>query len=98
MRIDLRRPAVGFAAGLFQGPAFLWGQLAPLVAASTGEAAWVRWSPLGLTLALVFGLLVLLGDRVGARPLILTVCTATLIGSVLLAVGVPAQRIPARSP
>ena len=85
MRIDLR-PAIGFTAGLFQGPAFLWGQLAPLVAATTGEAAWVRWSPLGLTLALVFGLLVLL-DRLGARPMILTVCMATLVGGVLLAVG-----------
>jgi hypothetical protein len=87
VRDNLRRTLVGFAAGLFQGPAFLWGQFAPLVGASTGEAAWVRWSPLGLMLALVFGLLVLAGDRVGARPLILTVCTATLAGAVLLAVG-----------
>jgi hypothetical protein len=87
MRNNLRRALVGFAAGLFQGPAFLWGQFAPLVGASTGETAWVRWSPLGLTLALVFGLVVLAGDRVGARPLILTVCAATLAGAVLLAVG-----------
>ena len=87
MRIDRRRAAIGFAAGLFQGPAFLWGQLAPLVATSTREAEWVRWSPLGLMLALVFGLVVLAGDRVGARRLILTVCTATLVGAVLLAVG-----------
>jgi hypothetical protein len=87
VRIDRRRALVGFAAGLFQGPAFLWGQFAPLVGASTGEAAWVRWSPLGLALALVFGLVVLAGDRVGARPLILIVCTGTLAGAVLLAVG-----------
>lgn len=87
MEIELRRAAVGFAAGLLQGPAFLWGQLAPLVAASIGESGWVKWSPLGLTLALVFGLTTLSGDRVGARPLIVIVCTATLGGALLLTVG-----------
>ncbi len=87
MRTDLRRKAVGFAAGLFQGPAFLWGQFSALVGASTGEGEWVRWSPLGLTLALVFGLAVLFGDRLGARPLILSVCAGTLGGALLLTIG-----------
>lgn len=87
MGIDLRPAAVGFAAGLFQGPAFLWGQFAPLVAVSIGEAGWVRWSPLGLTLALAFGLPLLAGDRIGARLLIMIACTATLAGALLLTVG-----------
>jgi hypothetical protein len=87
MRTDIRRKAVGSAAGLFQGPAFLWGQFSPLVGASIDETAWVRWSALGLTLALVFGLAMLLGDRVGARRLILTVCAGTLAGALLLTIG-----------
>jgi hypothetical protein len=86
-QIERRRAAIGFAAGLFQGPAFLWGQLGPTVAGSTGEAEWVRWSPLGLVLSLLFGLVVLAGDRIGARPLILSVCGATLAGAALLAIG-----------
>jgi hypothetical protein len=87
MRADVRRKAVGSAAGLFQGPAFLWGQFSPLVGASIDETGWVRWSALGLTLALVFGLAVLPADRFGARRLILTVCAGTLAGALLLTIG-----------